>query len=180
MAAEHEGDSRKGKSSRRDQNKVRRVRALSLRMSGLSYEDIGKHLDITAGSARNLVNNTLQEAQTREVLEMRELENARLDRAQAAIWKRVLEGDDKAVGTYLRISQHRARINGMNAPVRLDVNMSVKHEMKQALSDLERLVLENGGKRGPMRSELEEIQEAVVLEDEEGWEDDSEAHDEED
>ena len=87
------------------------------------------------------MSRALQRAERGPVEEMRELENQRLDRAQAAIWPRVLRGEDKAVSLYLQISDRRAKLNGLNEPTRIDLSMSVKHEMVQALEELETMVL---------------------------------------
>jgi hypothetical protein len=44
-------------------------------------------MGIQPRSVRELINRTLQVAENRAVEEMQELENARLDRVQAAIWE---------------------------------------------------------------------------------------------
>ena len=121
--------------------RARRVEALSLRLAGLSYETIGDRLGISEEGARDLVNRTLERAESKVVDQERALENARLDRAQAAIWTKVIEGDLKAVDTYLRISQRRAKMNGLDAPTKIDLSLNVRQEMEQALVQLERVVL---------------------------------------
>ena len=71
---------------RKAQERGRRVEALSLRLAGLTYEQIGERLNLSTQGARDMVNRTLARAENQVVEEMRELEGARLDRAQAAIW----------------------------------------------------------------------------------------------
>src|SRR5215208_1667353 len=73
--------------------------------------------------------------------EMRELENARLDRAQAAIWTQVLAGDYRAVMVFLQISQRRAKLNGLDSPAPVAISPNVRGEMERALADLQQLVL---------------------------------------
>lgn len=127
--------------ARRKKEQVRRIEAVSLKLAGLSYEQIGERLGISGSGAKDLVMRTLATAENRAVEAERELENARLDRAQAAIWAKVLEGDLKAVDVYLRISARRARMNGLDAPTKIDLAVSVRQEMHEALANLERIVL---------------------------------------
>jgi len=119
----------------------RRSEALSLRMAGLTYSQIAERLEISETAASELIGRTLEHGNAPEVDELRALENARLDRSQASIWSRVLEGDTQAIDAFLRISQRRARLNGMDAPVRVDLSVSVRQEMESALTALEAVVL---------------------------------------
>lgn len=129
---------------RETENQLRRQQALSLRLSGFTYEEIGRHLGITPSGASDLIKRTLERSTNLQIKEMRELENARLDKAQAAIWQDVLKGDKAAIDTFLRISRQRAQINGLYAPTKLDMTVSLKSEMEQALNSLEALVLQGG------------------------------------
>lgn len=126
---------------RRKRAQARRVEALALRLAGLSYEQIGDRLDISPEGALDLVRRTLTRAENLAVEQMREMEGARLDRAQAAIWTRVLEGDIKAVDSFLRISHRRANLFGLDAPTKIDLSVTVRQEMEQALAELNRVVL---------------------------------------
>lgn len=118
----------------------RRVQAMSMAMAGFTWEAIGDHLGISETQARRLVQTALSKAENKNVEEQRALENARLDRAQQAIWSRVLQGDDKAIGTYLRIMGERAKINGMYAPTKIALSVGIQQEMEEALTNLEMLV----------------------------------------
>lgn len=126
---------------RNAKQRARRIEAVSLRLAGLTYAQIAERLEITEQSAFDLVSRTLQRAENETANEMRAVESARLDRAQAAIWSRVLEGDTKAIDTYLRISARRARLFGLEAPTQIAVAMSVRTEMVEALENLEQIVL---------------------------------------
>jgi len=68
---------------------------------------------------------------------MRALENARLDRAQAAIWSNVLAGDYRAVMVFLQISQRRAKLNGLDSPAPVVLSSNVRGDMERALADLQ-------------------------------------------
>jgi DNA-binding CsgD family transcriptional regulator len=66
---------------------------MSLKLAGVSTAQIAERMGIEPDSVRHLINRTLATAENRGAEEMREIENARLDRAQAAIWAQVLAGD---------------------------------------------------------------------------------------
>lgn len=129
-------------SARRDKERARRVEALSLRLAGIPVEAIAERLEISETGVKDLINRTLERATNHAVTELRDIEGARLDRAQSAIWKRVLDGDIKAIDTYLRISQQRARLFGLNAPQVVKLDLSIRQEMEQALAELETVVLQ--------------------------------------
>ena len=97
-------------------------------------------MGIAPDSVRHLINRTLQAAENRAAEEMREIENARLDRAQAAIWSQVLAGDYRAVITFLQISQRRSRLNGLDAPASVVISPDVRGEMERALFDLQQIL----------------------------------------
>lgn len=126
---------------RKAQDSGKRMEALSLRMAGLTYAQIATRLNISEQGAMDLVTRTLERAENLAAREMRELEGARLDRAQAAIWTQVLEGDVKAVESFLRISQRRAKLFGLDAPTAVNVNVGIRMEMEQALDQLQKVVL---------------------------------------
>lgn len=130
------------KKAKKDLQASRRTEALSLRLAGLTYEQIGERLKISPSGAANLIARSLSRAEQMSVDQLRATENARLDRAQMAIWPQVLQGDQKAIGMFLRISAARRQMNGLNAPVKLNISMSIKQEMEAALNDLEALVLD--------------------------------------
>jgi transposase len=147
--AEVEGES----SASRDRAAVRRVKAISMMLAGLTYEQIAAELKVSVSGAKDIVRRTLARAEQRNVEEMRTLENERLDRAQAAIWAQVLRGDLKAVDSFLKISAQRARLNNLNAPLKVELALKVQQEMHQALNQLENIV-----KSEVVREELREIE----------------------
>lgn len=115
---------------------ARRAEAVTLAMAGLTYEQIGEQLDISASAAWSLVQRTIAETRNYAVDHLRSLENARLDRATTAIWNKVLDGDLKAVDAYLRIADRRAKLNGLDAPTKVQMAVSVRQEMEDKLSEL--------------------------------------------
>lgn len=125
-----------------DVEQARRTEALTLRLAGLTQEQIAERLEIEKPAVDRMINRTLNQAENQNVEQMRSLENQRLDRAQTAIWQQVLNGDLKAVETFLRISQQRSKVNGLDAPKKVDVNVGIRNEMQRALDELESVAAE--------------------------------------
>lgn len=121
---------------------ARRTEALTLRLAGLTMDQIADRLGIGATSVYEMINRSLNQAENQNVEQMRSLENERLDRAQVAIWQQVLNGDLSAVQTFLRISQQRSKMNGLDAPKKVDVNVGIRNEMQRALDELESVAAE--------------------------------------
>ena len=119
---------------------ARRAEAVTLAMAGLSYEKIGEELGISTSAAHALVTRTIAETRNYAVDHLRELENARLDRMTTAIWNKVIEGDLKAVDSYLRIAERRAKLNGLDAPTRVQMAVSVRVEMEEKLRELQEVI----------------------------------------
>jgi transposase len=134
---ERRGDKKSVAVSERDAN---RIEALSLRLAGFSFDQIATRLDVSVPTVIHYISGSLEKAENRQVAQMREVENKRLDRAQLSIWESVLKGDLKAIDAFLKISRERSKINGMYAPTKIDMNVGIRHEMESALADLERLM----------------------------------------
>ncbi|MBK5937161.1 helix-turn-helix domain-containing protein [Halorhodospira halophila] len=100
----------------------RKAQALELRQSGMTYAAIGGELGISNAQAYRLVSAALREIreQAREEAEqLRDLEAARLDQLQHALWDKALGGDLRAIDRLLRISERRAKLLGLDAPARI-------------------------------------------------------------
>jgi transposase len=106
----------------------RRGRVYELRLEGKSYREIASELGIshqTAHSDAMAVMDRLK-AETIETAErVREIELARLDKAQKAIWPDVKQGDQGAIDTFLKIQARRAKLMGLDAPEKHDVTTAV-------------------------------------------------------
>lgn len=133
------------KEVRRIREKARSAEAVNLKLAGLSYEQIADRLEISQSGVQDLVGRYVRSTRlpAEEIVVMRGVENARLDRAQLAIWPQVLAGDHKAIDLYLRINTARRRMNGLDAPVEINLAVTVRQEMEQALAQLEQAVLGN-------------------------------------
>ena len=127
--------------ARRKRDDANRAEILSLLMAGLSYDQIAERKQMSHSNVVAIVARALSSEPESGIETLRAVENARLDRAQFAIWTRVLQGDDRAIGTFLRISAQRARLNGLDAPLRIEMNAHIRIEMEQALQELQQIVL---------------------------------------
>lgn len=119
----------------------RRSEALALSMAGATYEQIGDRLGVSPMEAHRIIERAMSSQPDEAVALRRKMENARLDRLQLSIWDDALKGDVKAIDAYLRISQRRSRLNGMDAPLQIELSGHVRMEMEQALDELQQIVL---------------------------------------
>jgi len=125
----------------------RRQTALSLRKSGASFRAIAAHISTIPGNegysegrAHADVSACLKEINEKTSLdteEYRSLELERLDTAQLAIAKKVQAGDLGSIDRWLRISERRAALLGLDSPVRLKIEQGVEAELSAFLNSLE-------------------------------------------
>lgn len=125
----------------RAKDKARRAEAVSMLLAGLTMEQIAERMHISERGVEDLVDRTLARVVNPNAEKLRAVENARLDRSQAAIWSNVLKGDLQAIDTFLRISARRARMNGLDEPTKVNLSVNIRQEMESALAALEAVVL---------------------------------------
>ncbi len=102
---------------------ARQLRALELRLAGVTYEQIAEQLGYAGRSgAFKAVNTALKETLREPAEELRTLSAERLDRATLAIWRAVSAGDLQAIDRLLRIEARRARLLGLDAPSRQELS----------------------------------------------------------
>lgn len=97
------------------------AQALDLRRAGHSYAQISQKLGISRSSAHQLVHEGLDDARqqiTASADELRMEELARLDGMLAKIYPKAARGDMAAADRVLKIGERRARLLGLDAPVR--------------------------------------------------------------
>ena len=93
---------------------ARRVRAVELKSAGFTYEQVANQLGYTSrGTAYNVVAKALREQTAEAVGSLRDLENARLDALQAALWDAAMTGDVRAAAAIVQIVQARVHLNGL-------------------------------------------------------------------
>lgn len=103
----------------------RRAKAIRLKIEGHSYTEIAEKLGYSSrGSANSDVRRALEKHVIEEGLAVeawRELELARLDVLQRAIWPEAMEGSPRAIETALKILDRRAKLLGLDSAIKLEV-----------------------------------------------------------
>ena len=96
----------------------RRTRAIELRATGLSYDQVAAEVGYTnRGTAYNVVTQALAAREAQSVDHMRDLKLARLEAAHAALWPRAMQGHVPSVAALLRILDLQCRLQGLYEPV---------------------------------------------------------------
>jgi hypothetical protein len=99
------------------QARVKRARAVELLADGGSYDQIAREVGYShRGSAHRAVSKALAERETEAVDQLRRVELDRLDRLQAAMWSRAMDGDVRAINMILRVIDQRVRLLGLAKP----------------------------------------------------------------
>lgn len=101
----------------------RRHQALELRKFGLSYSAIGERLGVTANTACRYVKKEIEainKLNNESAEELRRMELERLDLAMSAIAPQVRKGNLGAVDRWLRISERRSKLLGLDATPRMN------------------------------------------------------------
>ena len=104
----------------------REAECLRLRRGGLTLDEIAKRVGYASISS---VHDALQRANARIIAEnveaIRELEKDRLDLIQAANWSNAMQGDIQAGALILRVMDRRAKLLGLDMPVRIQQEVTV-------------------------------------------------------
>lgn len=107
---------------RRLKNHDRDLAALKLRQAGASYPVIAQQCGFNSRqAAHKAVQALLQRNEAEAVDEMRALDNSRYDALLMAVWRQALAGDKDAHAAALKVLERRAKLNGLDAPVRSEV-----------------------------------------------------------
>jgi hypothetical protein len=130
----------------------RRAQVMQLRLAGQSFEEIGDQLGISDTRAHQLYQDALDRTIKEPAGRVRQLELRRLDRLELAASKvlagkhlvvqggKVVHGDDdqplvdqgpvlQAINTLLRVAERRAKLLGLDEPVRADVTARIHAEV---------------------------------------------------
>jgi hypothetical protein len=104
---------------------VRQNQAVELRLAGATYRQIAETLDVNIKVAWQYVTDAMQQTarQTENVLQLQQIEVARLDRLQMRAWQKYEStGDIESALLIIRIIRTRADILGLR---QVNVNMTV-------------------------------------------------------
>lgn len=117
-------------------------KAVALRAAGHTYREIGKALNIDHSWARTLCVQWLGEVKYEGVEQLRDQEGARLDKLQQAVWRQAINGDLRAVQTVLRVMERRARLFGLDAPVRIEVSDQIDRQLEELAASMPPVIVE--------------------------------------
>lgn len=141
-----------GTSAKRDARKidiaVRREKALKLRISGASYDQIADGLGYADGSnVRRDIMAAIKDIIKEPAEEVLKLELSRLDTMLMAMFKKARAGDASAVDRVIRIMDRRAAYLGLDAPK--ESSVEVKTDSRdRILTRLQVLAATSGGAAG--------------------------------
>ena len=97
--------------------KERRLRALELRMRGLTYAEIAREVGYASGSgAHKAVRAALEAEALMTASEVRDLLVLRLETLLQGIWDAACRGDLQAIDRVLRILDREAKLLGLDLP----------------------------------------------------------------
>lgn len=128
-------------------DRARALLMLRLRTAGATWQQIAdQHGYADKSSAYRAVQRLLDAEQMEGVDQYRELSNERLDLGLRALVPIIQDAAApaaeriRAVDSLVRLEARRARLNGLDAPVKVDLSVGVRAELLDALAELRDLV----------------------------------------
>jgi len=97
------------------------AKALELRRGGAGFVEIGEKLGVGKSTAHRLIEASMADARAQilaSVDELRAEEVSRLDGMLAKLYPKAAEGDVQAIDRVVKIGERRAKLLGLDAPVR--------------------------------------------------------------
>ncbi len=119
----------------------KKQKCLELRKCGGSFRFIAEQQNISLGQVHKYVSDALSEISqltANDAEQLRELELQRLDTATLAIAKLVRQGHLGAVDRWLRISERRSKLLGLDAPIQQQVKLETEKQLTQTLDVLQK------------------------------------------
>ncbi|MFI7467480.1 hypothetical protein ACIBUQ_34815 [Nonomuraea sp. NPDC049377] len=117
----------------------RRAKAIKMKLAGVDWQTITDQLGYkdrhTACRDVRRALEAIRKEQDNEAAALRQITVMRYDRLQAAFWPAALGGDTKAAEVVLKCLAGRARIEGAEAPTRVNVEAQQLGEEIAALLD---------------------------------------------
>jgi len=94
--------------------------AMQMRIAGATYEQIRVAKGWKNRSvAYNACMREFHRLKDEPARELRQIELLRIDRAQVAIWTQVIGGNFGAIDRFVKLSERRSRILGLDAPAKM-------------------------------------------------------------
>lgn len=108
-------------SKKRLETEKRREQILQMKLYGLRHNQIAKKLGISEVAVSKHVQQAYKKLQNRNdglALELIMTEGLRLDRMHQSIWEAATKGGKTAIDQVLKIMERRAKLFGLDAPVK--------------------------------------------------------------
>ena len=108
---------------------LRALKAYDLRLTGMSYRNIGTELKVSRQTAFTDVMKVMEEIkeETRQsARHYRDIMLASLDELQAAAWTKAVGGNQTAILNVMRIMERRAKLLGIDAPIKVDIEGQIR------------------------------------------------------
>jgi hypothetical protein len=100
----------------------RRAKVAALVLSGMTYREIKQEIGCSMGTISSDMKAMMEQWSNEQVQNLddwREIELKRLDAALKAIWPQVEAGDLKANAAFVRLSERRSKLKGLDAPSKI-------------------------------------------------------------
>lgn len=110
--------------------------AWMLRITGMSYRDIGQHFGVTAQTVSNWLRAYRAQMIRTEIAQKRDEVEADLGHLRAAIEPGVLAGDEKSIRVALTINESVRRFWGLDAPTKVEATVYNVTQDDLALAEL--------------------------------------------
>jgi hypothetical protein len=147
----------------------RELKVLELRRAGLTWQRIAEQVGYADHSGAYLaykraMKRTLQQPAD----EIRNTEIDRIDRMQLALWPKAMAGDTPSINTIVRLMERRARLLGLDMPVKITQDVTVwdgGESIDRAVRDLAELLRQNAADssvEGAMAGDTGEIESATT------------------
>ena len=105
-------------SAQRIERERRLADILSMRLAGNTLQAIGDAMGVTPQAVHKCIRKALDRMATEATEQIRRIESLRLDEATVAVFPAASAGDLSAIDTMLNIMRRRARLLGLDTPVR--------------------------------------------------------------
>lgn len=105
----------------------RQRKALEARKAGATYDQIARQLNYgSTSAAHKAVMTALRKTIQEPADELRQLELTRLDALLIPVWGQAMKGSLPAIDRAIRIMERRAKLLGLDAPLKFDLAEIVK------------------------------------------------------
>ena len=127
----------------------REMRVLELRRMGFTWTHIAKEVGYADHSGAYVAyQRAIKRMMKQPVEEVRDQELDRIDRLQLAVWPQAVKGDTKAILTIIKLMERRARLIGLDTPIRIEQEVTTwdgNESIDLAVRQLARLLTSNNG-----------------------------------